>query len=175
MHCLLACLTLLFWLFNPVFLFAALLQETFESADAICDAKIREWLNNRKKHADPKRKRSRAQKNVSVAKLVEGNTPKRHTRSTRHRVDAEAQAKIFSPVTSSMVATPVAVQNIKQKNRKVKKKQKGKKNTNVRKCLCICVLFAVFIFDVYLLVLVLLACLCADDEETLFARNKKKV
>jgi len=128
---LLACLTLLIFL-----LFAS--QDTFESADSVCDAKIREWLRGRKKHADPKRKRSRGKKNVSVVTL-EGNTPKRHTRSTRHS-KREEQTKIFSPVTSSMVVTPVA-QHVKQKNRIRVKQNRNKKTIPMLVTLLVCFLF----------------------------------
>lgn len=100
-------------------------QDTFKSADSVCDAKIRQWLHDRKKHADPKRKRSRGKKNASVVTL-EGNTPKRHTRSSRHS-KREEQAKMFSPVANSMVVTPVA-QHVKQKNR-IRVKQKRNKKT----------------------------------------------
>ena len=104
------------------------LQATLESADAICDAKIRQWLHDRKKHADPKRKRSRnnQKKKVLNVATVEGNTPKRHTRSTRHaKRDLEEERKVFSPIAGSMVSTPV-VQRVKHK--KVKKQKNKKKN-----------------------------------------------
>jgi len=121
------------------------LQATLESADSICDAKIRQWLHNRKKHADPKRKRSRKNqggKLLTVATL-DDNTPKRHTRSTRHskRVDLEEEKKVFSPVASSMVLTPV-VQRVKHnsKVKRVKKKYKKKNPMMVRKLFVCCLL-----------------------------------
>jgi len=112
---------------------ACCLQDSFESADAICDDKIREWLHERKKHADPKRKRSLTKSKIQKSVVsCEGNTPKRHTRSTRHykRVDSELQKQVFSPVATSMLATPVVVQ---QKNKNRKTKPKKKRNPLVRK------------------------------------------
>jgi len=144
MHSLFACLTLLFDLTILIFLLLAS-QDTFESADSVCDAKIRQWLHDRKKHADPKRKRSRGKKNVSVVTL-EGNTPKRHTRSSRHS-KREEQTKFFSPVASSMVVTPVA-QHVKQKNI-IRVKQKRNKKTIPMVTLLACF----FLFDYCLLLL----------------------
>ena len=138
---LLAC----FWLAclsNDFNIFVACLlasQDSLESADSACDAKIRAWLRDRKKHANPKRKRSRrGKKNVPVVTL-EGNTPKRHTRSTRHS-KREEQTKVFSPVASSMVLTPVA-QHVKQKENRIKLRQKRNKKPIPMVTLLVCFLF----------------------------------
>ena len=112
MYCLFICLP------NPV----GCLQDTFESADSICDDKIRQWLHDRKKHADPKRKRSRAKsKNQEKIVSVAGNTPKRHTRSTRHAKRVDSEETMFSPVAASMVITPVVKHVHKNRPRKQKK------------------------------------------------------
>ena len=145
-------------LLNPVaccLLFLFFLQDSFESADSICDDKIREWLHNRKKHADPKRKRSRVktdQKEHVPVVAREGNTPKRHTRSTRHyeRVDSEVTKKCFSPVATSMFATPV-VQHVQQKNKNRKKQNPNNKKNQLQA--------APFDFVTFLLVYYLSVCL----------------
>lgn len=130
------CILCLFLLVMPC------LQATFESADSICDDKIRQWLYDRKKHADPKRKRSRKKQRGKMLNVdtLDGNTPKRHTRSTRHskRVDLEEERKVFSPVASSMVLTPV-VQRVKHNNKVKRAKQKQKENNPmmVRKTVCL--------------------------------------
>ena len=100
---------------------------------------------------------------MSVVTL-EGNTPKRHTRSTRHSKHEE-QTKLFSPVASSMVVTPVA-QHVKQKN-KIRVKQKRNKKTIPMVVTLVVWLLLALLMDLSL-------ALCAD-EKTIFTRTKRKV
>jgi len=113
-------------------------HKTMSEAEAVCDGKIREWLDNRKKYASQKRKRTTwIRRRTTPTK--ECNTPKRaftHNSNRRGKssgvLDEQNEKEIFSPVANSMVATPMA------KHVRKKPQKKKKQPVDVR---CVCCLF----------------------------------
>ena len=111
-----------------------LAQESFESAEMVCDEAIRQWLLDRKKYASRKRNRTKWITKLNARKSIltptkHSNTPKRSTNSLRRGRSSgpivESAADVFSPVAPNMLRTPVAkIVHKKNENRKFKTKYK---------------------------------------------------
>ena len=148
-------------------------KDNLSSAESICDQKINEWLLNRKKHANPKRKRKKAKNNSDPAKLTAqkndspsklSNTPKRSSNCLRRgrssgRILFDDKSNVFSPVAGSMLRAPLVPQ--KKKVPQNKNYQKKSRKETVRFCVFVCS-FRFFLFLLLTLLIYLsLSVFCA--------------
>ena len=154
-------------------------QPDYESADAVCDTHIKQWLASRKKHATVKRKRNLPkQKHKHYARVPDKatcNTPKRSTRSTRGHSEIAKDVAVFSPVAPSMTTTPIVKHALKAKNMKAKPR---KKSNTVRRCVFVYLFILLachallFFYSLCLRIDLFVVCCCCRKETSFYCSNK---